>query len=90
MNEQILKILSLKKNEIHKLKYKEIIMLLEETEDYFSNADGLEIENDIELYRKSRELIKEAYERLSGIEKEKEKIDSEFSLSDESADKETF
>lgn len=73
-------ILDLTKKEIENLSFNQQIEYLEKINDLFQEDNGdLDVENALELYKKSLEILSKAKNKLSLLKEEKEKIDEEYS-----------
>lgn len=72
-------ILKLTKKEIENLSFNQQMEYLEEINDLFQNDNGdMDVENALELYKKSLEILSKAKGKLNLLKEEKEKIDKEY------------
>ncbi|MGM0639955.1 MAG: hypothetical protein ACQESN_00830 [Thermotogota bacterium] len=72
-------IMELTKKEIEKLSFNKQLEYLEEINDLFQNDNGeMNVEDALELYKKSLEILSKAKSKLGLLKEEKEKIDSEY------------
>lgn len=72
-------ILNLTKKEIENLTFNQQLNYLEKINDLFQNDNGdMDVENALELYKKSLEILSKAKAKLTLLQEEKEKIDKEY------------
>ncbi|TGG87237.1 hypothetical protein [Geotoga petraea] len=72
-------ILKLTKKEIENLSFNQQMEYLEEINDLFQKDNGdMDVENALELYKKSLEILSKAKGKLNLLKEEKEKIDKEY------------
>lgn len=72
-------ILELSKKDIENLSFNKQLEYLEKINDLFQNDNGeMNVEDALELYKKSLEILSKAKNKLSLLKEEKEKIDSEY------------
>ncbi|AEX84811.1 hypothetical protein Marpi_0364 [Marinitoga piezophila KA3] len=71
-------ILSLKKSDIKKMTFKDILSMLEMISYTFQHNNDLDVEYALEIYKKSLDLLIIAREKLILAKEEKEKIDKAF------------
>lgn len=72
-------ILKLTKKELESLSFNQQLEYLEQINDLFQNDNGeMDVENALELYKKSLEILSKAKGKLTLLKEEKEKIDKEY------------
>ncbi len=72
-------ILDLTKKEIENLSFNKQLEYLEQINDLFQNDNGeMNVEDALDLYKKSLEILSKAKNKLGLLKEEKEKIDSEY------------